>query len=189
MGNSLRTLRTKRGWTHEHAAERMGISRGQFIKLERGERQLTSRTIALAAKAFGVAETEIIAQAVPVVSWISAGRLAHGGPVTEEDEVRTIAVNDLPQGDWIALVVEGDSMDRVAPEGSIIIVNRDDRALVHDRFYVFTRDDGEATFKRYRSDPPRLQPYSTNPDHETVHIRDDGTHVIGRVMRVITDLW
>jgi transcriptional regulator with XRE-family HTH domain len=38
----------------------MGISRGQFIKLERGERQLTERTIALAAKAFGVSKGEIV---------------------------------------------------------------------------------------------------------------------------------
>lgn len=38
----------------------MGISRGQFIKLERGERQLTDRTIALAAKAFGVSKGEIV---------------------------------------------------------------------------------------------------------------------------------
>lgn len=41
----------------------MGISRGQFIKLERGERQLTERTIALAAKAFGVSKGEIVDEA------------------------------------------------------------------------------------------------------------------------------
>jgi transcriptional regulator with XRE-family HTH domain len=60
MGTNLRKLRTDRGWTHEEAAERMGISRGQFIKLERGERQLTDRTITLAAKAFGVSKGEIV---------------------------------------------------------------------------------------------------------------------------------
>jgi len=38
----------------------MGVSRGQFIKLERGERGLTERTIALAAKAFGVPRAEVI---------------------------------------------------------------------------------------------------------------------------------
>lgn len=53
-------MRIAKGWTHEEAAQHMGISRGQFIKLERGERQLTDRTIALAAKAFGVSKGEIV---------------------------------------------------------------------------------------------------------------------------------
>src|SRR6478736_1643553 len=60
MGNSLRALRTEKGWTHDQAAAEMGVSRGQFIKLERGERGLTERTIALAAKAFGVSRAAII---------------------------------------------------------------------------------------------------------------------------------
>lgn len=124
---------------------------------------------------------------VPVVSWVSAGRLAAGGPVTDAEDVRMIA--DLPDGDWIALVVQGDSMDRVAPEGSVILVNRDDKALVHNRFYVFACGEDEATFKRYRANPPRMQPYSTNSDHETQPLQDGESHVIGRVMRVITDLW
>jgi phage repressor protein C with HTH and peptisase S24 domain len=38
----------------------MGISRGQFIKLERGERGLTERTIGLAAKAFDVSRTAVL---------------------------------------------------------------------------------------------------------------------------------
>lgn len=45
----------------------MGISRGQFIKLERGERGLTERTIGLAAKAFEVSRSVIIGEEdVPV---------------------------------------------------------------------------------------------------------------------------
>lgn len=62
MGNVLRNLRTERGWTHDEAANAMGISRGQFIKLERGERGLTERTIGLAAKAFEVSRAVIIGE-------------------------------------------------------------------------------------------------------------------------------
>ncbi len=43
----------------------MGVSRGQFIKLERGERGLVERTIGLAAKAFGVPPSRIIGEAPP----------------------------------------------------------------------------------------------------------------------------
>jgi len=41
----------------------MGISRSQFIKLERGERRLTEHTIRLASLAFGVSAAAVIEQA------------------------------------------------------------------------------------------------------------------------------
>ncbi|MGE7153127.1 XRE family transcriptional regulator [Methylorubrum rhodesianum] len=65
MGNALRELRQERGWTHDEAAAAMGVSRGQFIKLERGERGLTERTIALASKAFSVPPSRVIGEAAP----------------------------------------------------------------------------------------------------------------------------
>ena len=60
MGNGLRDLRKERGWTHDQAADAVGLSRGQFIKLERSERGLTERTIGLAAKAFNVSRSRIL---------------------------------------------------------------------------------------------------------------------------------
>ncbi len=60
MGNALKRLRLGKGWTHNEAAAAVGISRGQYIKLERSERGLTERTIDLAAKAFGVTKGEIM---------------------------------------------------------------------------------------------------------------------------------
>ena len=65
MANGLRALRVSRGFTHAEAAQRMGLSRGQFIKLERGERQLTERTIRLAAVAFDATTYEILAPETP----------------------------------------------------------------------------------------------------------------------------
>jgi repressor LexA len=62
MGNKLKSLRKARTWTHEQAAEAMGVSRGQFIKLERGERRLTLDYINRAAKAFDVRPSDLIDQ-------------------------------------------------------------------------------------------------------------------------------
>lgn len=79
MGNNLRQLRDSRDWTHEKAADEMGVSRSQFIKLERGERRLTSDYIKMAAKAFGVSEADIIETkpTVPIVGYVGAGSEAH----------------------------------------------------------------------------------------------------------------
>lgn len=76
--NNLRNLRLERGWSYAEVAGRMGITPSSFKKLERGERMLTSRTIALAARAFGVDPASIISNraTVPII-----------GLVTEDGEV------------------------------------------------------------------------------------------------------
>ena len=55
MGNNLKKLRIEHGWTHDQAASAVGVSRSQFIKLERGERRLTADYIAQAARGLGYA--------------------------------------------------------------------------------------------------------------------------------------
>jgi transcriptional regulator with XRE-family HTH domain len=60
MGNKLKALREDRRWTQDMAAEAMGVSRGQYIKLERGERRLNVEYINRAAKAFGVMPSDIL---------------------------------------------------------------------------------------------------------------------------------
>lgn len=82
-------------------------------------------------------------------------------------------------------------MDRIAIDGSTLIVNRRDQRLVNRKFYVFVATDGEATFKRYRTDPQRFVPYSTDPDEEPIYPDVEahrGWKVFGRVVRVITDI-
>lgn len=125
---------------------------------------------------------------VPLLSWVSAGRLDAEESVTNVDVEKHVIAVDLPKGDWIALKVKGDSMDKLAPDGSIVFVNRADQNLREDQFYVFSLGSGAATFKRYRGGKQvRLQPYSSNPDHETIPAPSD-LRVIGRVRRVVMDL-
>lgn len=127
-------------------------------------------------------------QLIPVLSWISAGRLSGSDMPANVKAEKRIAVADLKQSKWIALRVSGESMNRVAPDGSMIFVDLADKRLVEEGFYVFAQPTGDATFKRYRGGRrPRLQPYSTDPDQETIPAPED-LEVIGRVRRVVNDL-
>jgi transcriptional regulator with XRE-family HTH domain len=63
MNNRLKKLRTDARLTQDEAAAAMGVSRGQYIKLERGERRLTADYIARAAKAFKVPQSAVIEEA------------------------------------------------------------------------------------------------------------------------------
>lgn len=81
-------------------------------------------------------------------------------------------------------------MDRLSPDGSVIIVNQADRTLIAGRAYVISRR-GEATFKLWRADPPRFAPYSTNPMHEPIFVKSKEAAqdmVVGRVKRTVLDL-
>lgn len=81
MGNNLKSLREAHGLTLDEAALRMGLSRGGYIKLERGERRLTSEYIARAASVYRVPQVDVIGgdepDTVPLVGYVGAGAEAH----------------------------------------------------------------------------------------------------------------
>ena len=105
--NNLKALQAARGLTIDQAATAMGMSRGGYLKIQRGENRLTSTTIARAAKAFGVTESDVVSDAgargeatpeSPVVSeYISV--IAADGTTTLPAEIREMW--DLKPGDKI----------------------------------------------------------------------------------------
>jgi SOS-response transcriptional repressor LexA len=123
---------------------------------------------------------------VPLITWVSAGRMSF--PDISDDIIRMIEESRLdPSGDWIALKVSGDSMDRISPPDSIIFVDRNDKVLVPNACYVISNGDGEATYKRFRPSPMRFEPVSTNPAHEPIYPAREPL-VVGRVKRSILDM-
>ena len=135
-----------------------------------------------------VANVPLVSWDVPLVSWVAATGFSEALPVERSAELEHVLAPGLPRGDYIALRVVGDSMNLIAPENSIIIVDRADTTPRPRGFYVFTSSDrSEATFKRWMSRPDRLEPYSTNPAHEAIYL-DAPPTVIGRVRKVMLDL-
>ena len=122
---------------------------------------------------------------VPLVSWVEAGALTEMvDPYAVGDASEYIPVTHQ-RNTLIALRVNGQSMNRIAPDGSIVIVDYADKSLISGQYYV-VKIDNRATFKRFRSDPARLEPDSTEA-HETVFIQEE-TDVVGRVIQVINQL-
>lgn len=125
---------------------------------------------------------------IPVLSFVSAGRLTEMATQVVATDAPLIVVPGLGPGDFFALQVDGDSMDRLSPEHSVIVVNRENTTLVPGKPFVFSIR-GEATYKLWRPTPPRLDPYSTNPSHQPLFVEDaDDLVVIGRVRRTLLDL-
>jgi phage repressor protein C with HTH and peptisase S24 domain len=119
----------------------MGISRGHFIKLERGERKLNEHTIGLAARAFDVPPAEVVADtfaARPMGLRTTPeflGRMdlpvyaaAEGGPgvmVVSTDPIEVVPrpwyMKNVKDG--YAVLVVGESMVPAFEPGDMAIVN------------------------------------------------------------------
>ena len=136
---------------------------------------------------YGARAEDFDIQRVPIVAWVAAGPLVAPEYVSAEALVGYCSAVGLPDGDWIAFKVEGSSMNRISPPESVIFVNRAERNLVPNACYVVADHDGSATYKRYRPNPPRLEPVSTE-DHHAPIIVDNTPQVIGRVRRTVLDM-
>jgi len=124
---------------------------------------------------------------VPLISWISAGEMTDQDCIMDTIEYPVVTTYNLPRGQWIALRVDGTSMNKISPPDSIIFVNTHDRRLVANGCYVIADETGKATYKRYRpSENPPWQPASYEkiapPNLE------GAIKVIGRVRRSVIDM-
>lgn len=125
---------------------------------------------------------------VPLLSIVSAGKLRNDD--WHQDIRGHLTASSLPEnGEWVAFVVEGDSMDRISPPDSVILINRKDKKLVPNGCYVIADKEGNSSYKRYRPKPARFEPVSTNPNHETIFpTADSEITVLGRVRRTILEM-
>lgn len=192
----MRSLREKLEISQAKLAELANTSQPQIKRLEAGERELTKTWAERIAPHLGVTAEYLLfpegkqADApveIPVISWVAASSFLDAPDVERDDEAPKIRMLGMKPSDYVALRVSGDSMNRIAPEGSIAIVDLKDRELFAKRYYVFQHETEGATFKRYMRRPDRLDPSSTNPDWQPIEM-GPGIGVIGRVVKVIVDL-
>jgi SOS-response transcriptional repressor LexA len=208
IGRRLTEAREECGMSQTDLAAALGVTRGAVGQWETGKSAPSTENLIAAAIELKVALEWLATdrgekslpelgalplparrvRQVPLISWVSAGKLTDAGSQIPVEDVPLLAFADLGRGDFFALTVKGDSMDRLSPEGSIIVINRADQVLITGKPYVFSRR-GEATYKLWEPDPPHLAPFSTNPANKPIFVkgkRDFG--VIGRVRRTLLDL-
>jgi hypothetical protein len=93
---------------------------------------------------------------MPLLNRVAAGRL---NIRFRRSPLRTgrRSPSDLGRGDFFALIVEGDSMDRVVPDGATFLVNQPDRTRAAKQPFVLS-DRGAVTFKLWKPSPPQREP-------------------------------
>ncbi len=186
-----RHLQSKRG-EKAKLARAMHISNDQMSKILKGVRSVQPDEVPRVLKFFGYefrpsgddSFSNPVAEPVKVISWVSAGQLCDQPTIEDFEDFPTIYAADLPPGRWIALTVDGTSMNKISPPSSVILVNLNDTRLVANRCYVVADETGAATYKAYdpKADPP-FQPrcyLETKPPVFHGEVR-----VVGRVYRTM----
>jgi SOS-response transcriptional repressor LexA len=203
LQKNLARIRKERGLSQVKLSQIAGVSQQLLSRLESGT-DLTTKKLPEIARALGVTVFELdekytpekdaapagAVSRIPLLDTVTAGKLRAPSSQIPVEDVPLLAFADLGRGEFFALTVQGDSMDRISPDGSVIVVNQADRTLVSGKAYVISQR-GEATFKLWRSDPPRFSPYSTNPAHEPIFVKSKAEAekmVVGRVKRSVLDL-
>lgn len=168
------------GISQTKLAERMGLERTALSKLLAGKRQLKAREAQQLSEILGLDGIGFPAVTqIPVIGLVSAGAWALA--VEEPLFLMPAPATDMPTQAF-GVIVTGDSMDRILPDGSVAIIDPQDKNLVARGVYVVMNGDEEATVKRFMPDPARLEPDSNNPEHKTIYPGQEPFHIIGRVI-------
>ena len=189
VGHRIREIRKREGLTMEALADRIAEQTGSPVhlttiaKIERSMRTISLDWVMKISRALGVQPADLVggdaepARIVPLVGKIAAGNWREA----IQDSRGTVPV---PAGEVgpnaFALEPSGDSMNLVVTDGAVVVFDPDEFELREGGIYAVMNSEGETTFKRYRNDPPRLEPCSSNPEHQPFLLGREPFTVIGR---------
>lgn len=193
--NNLAALMERHNKRQADIVQALGTHRQNVSRWVQGKRKIPPDEAAELAKIFGVTTAEVLfpdagPTSVPRLSLVSASGFAQTDYVPDlKDAPREPAPGLSPRGEWVAFEVEGDSMDRISPPGSIIFVDLKQRQPIPNACFIITDENGAATYKRYRPNPDRWEPVSNNSEHQPLFpALGNAPAIIGRVCKSLIDL-
>lgn len=192
IGARIREVRQLKGMTLEDLAEKVSRITGKnthfttIAKIERSGQKIAVDWIIVLAEALGVHVQELMAEPnrepvrmVPILGGIAAGNWREA--ISEEHSEYLPIPTSAAGPNAFGLRPIGDSMNNLVNDRTVLVVDPDQFDLLDGKLYAVMNGDGYTTFKRYRSDPPRLEPDSSNPEHKAIMIGREPFTVIGRV--------
>lgn len=191
--NRVRALRMEREWSLAELAERANTTASQILKLEKSQRRLDFEWVTRLAGAFEISERELIGEEgggavvqVPLVGDIAAGNWREA--VAHPAEMVFAPASAVNGPNVFALRPRGDSMNLIVSDEGYVLIDPDDTDLRDGKVYAVMNAEGETTLKRYRADPSRLEPCSTNPEHTSITLGREPFTVVGRATSAFHDL-
>lgn len=157
-------------------ATKLAIAPSAVSMLFKGERALKHDEAIQLQELLGLNDERSSGRHIPVIGMTGAGKWLEAIEVAR----KAIWVPAGTEGTF-AVEVVGDSMNILLPEGSIAIIDPEQTEVYGGKLYLLRNAEGEATIKRYRTDPSRFEPVSDNPEYVPFSIGSTDFRVIGRV--------
>lgn len=165
-------------------ADALKIDPSRVSEMRKGKRRLQIQEVEPLAKLLKFDEPQPLATRevveIPVLGLASAGGWQEA--VTFPSYTMLMARPSTDKKIAFAVEIHGDSMDLLLPEGGWAAVDTEQKGLFENRVYLIQNGDREATIKRYRNNPARFEPVSSNPDHKTFIMGEHAIDVIGRIV-------
>lgn len=200
LGEKIKNLREISEMTQGQLAIKTGKTRSLISLWEQGKRNPNYDDISIMAKAFGVTsdyllgitsvpngevitEMQIMKKSVTVY-----GRIPAGIPFEAIQEVYDNV--EIPswlekKKDLFGLIIVGDSMSKVMPDGAIAILQKCD-SLNNGEIGAIMVNGYDATIKRFYKlkSSVVLEPDSYNPEHKPIIIEEgtESVKIIGKVL-------
>lgn len=202
MTNLLKTRRLAKGMSQAEVAALLGIATENYNRLETGKTELTVSKMQRLAGILDCQPVDFLVnhtgtRSVAVRAHVQAGSWSEATEWPQEDwyEVSVPDAEDLRGHQLYAAETRGASMDKVYPEGTVVVFAalRDPSDMQVGRRYIIERQraDGlrEATVKTLAQDDAGkfwLMPESTDPRHQApIELNgdeEDRVVILGRVV-------
>lgn len=179
MQTKVKEMRERAGVTQKQLAEALGITQQSVYYYESGDRDIKASMLVDMSKVLNCTIAELLGigasvaiRAEPCKSYPLPvfGRIAAGTP--SEALAQSDATHETPaylvgdHGNAFWLRISGNSMNRLFPDGSLVLIDPDEEVRNGDVGVVFVNGD-DATIKRvyFEFDSIRLHPESYDPEY------------------------
>lgn len=207
LQENIRKLRQSKDWTQEQLAERLGVARSTVTQWESGWSQPRMGMVIKLSELFNVPPAYLIEGAleddnnrhvpkgfmpinpVPTVKVPVVGVVHAGQPIDYEEVDYTL---DVPQSiihhddGYYGCIVEGDCMDRVYPEGCLVVVDTHKEPR-DGSIGAFEIDGYQVVMRRVHrgANTLILSPESFNSEHRDLVFTEEGGHTVEAIGTVV----
>ena len=200
-GYKIAEARIAKGWSQQQLAEKIGTTQQTIQRYESGARDLKSSVIIKLSAALGVtisyllglkdADEEVVREdqfvEIPLYGSIAAGTPIEMMEVEDTFPVPAKMHDAYPEA--FLLKVEGESMNRILPNGCYALVDPCETVEESGAPYAVCVNGYDATIKRVRklNNGFELVPDSTDPTYpvQTYNYNEPGTETITVIGRVV----
>lgn len=208
IGSKIKELRESRGMNQDQLADLLNTTKQAVSRYERGDRQANQDILFELSKIFKVgvdeffpqdeADAFIVAESATDYRYIPQP-ISAGLPTSVEgsQQLPTLSIPDSVMGKYAGqrnirmMRVNGDSMNKVIPDGSLIAVKKMPLDNIKDGDIVVYCDNYEYAVKRmYRTDGKLIfRPDSHNPTFtDYITDADEQLDIVGKVVIYIVEL-